>query len=180
MMAQETVRPNNKPNNGEDVQLEWEYKLPFLHSSLLKKILIAFGTPIIVTGVILALWIGMLNGLIIMMIVAGLFSIGVLVAAIVFADGFHFTFRLTAEGIWSHLSKREGSIANATMAGGLLAGSPGATGAGLLAKAEQSVFISWSDIKKVKVVEKNCSIKIGRPLGYKPIELYCSHKAYSK
>ena len=50
--------------------------------------------------------------------------------------------------------------------GGILAGSHGAKGGGLLTKAEQTVFIPWLNIKKVKVVEKYCLIKIGRSFGY--------------
>jgi hypothetical protein len=163
----------------EDVLLEWEYRLPFLHISLLKKVLIAFGIPILITGIILAMRIGIVNGLIIMLIVTGVFLIGVFVAALVCANGFHFTFRLTADGIWSHMGKREECIANATTVGGILAGSSAATGAGLLAKAEQNVFIPWNNIKKVKVVEKHSFIKIGRSFGYKPIELYCSRENFN-
>ncbi len=50
--------------------------------------------------------------------------------------------------------------------GGILAGSHGAKGGGLLTKAVQNVFIPWLNIKKMKVVEKYCLIKIGRSFGY--------------
>jgi hypothetical protein len=174
-VKQEMIASDDK----EEVLLEWQYRLPFLHVSLLKKVLMAFGIPILVAGVILAMLIGVVNGLVIMLIVAGIFLIGVLVAALVYRNGFHFIFRLTADGIWSHMGKREERIANATTAGGILAGSPGATGAGLLAKAEQNVFIPWKDVRKLKVIEKDCFIKVGRSFGYKPIGIYCSPENFN-
>ena len=175
-MEQENTGANGK----KDALMEWDYRLPFFHTPVLKKVLMAFGIPILMTGIILALWIGVLNGLIIMLILAGVFLIGFFVAALVCAGGFHFTYRLTTDGIWSHMGQREGRLANATTAGGILAGSPGATGAGLLAKAEQNVFIPWNNIKKVKVVEKKCFIRIGRSFGYKPIELHGSPEHFKQ
>ena len=175
-VEQEKVVSDDK----EDVLMEWEYRLPFFHLPMLKKILMAFGIPILITGIILALRIGVVNGLVIMFIVAGVFSIGFFVAALVYANGFHFTYRLTTDGIWSHMGKREKRVAEATTVGGILTGSPGAVGAGLLAKAEQNVFIPWKDITKVNVVEKDCSIKIGRSFGYKPIELHCAPQDFKR
>ena len=101
-----------------------------------------------------------------MLIVASIFAVGVVVAAFICRNGFYFTFRLTAGGIWSHMGEREEGIANSITVGGILAGSHGAKGGGLLTKAEQNVFTPWLNIKKVKGVEKYCLIKIGRSFGY--------------
>ena len=47
------------------------------------------------------------DGLLSMLIVASIFEVGVVVAAFICRNGFYFTFRLTAGGIWSHMDERE-------------------------------------------------------------------------
>ena len=42
-----------------------------------------------------------------MLIVASIFAVGLVVAAFICRNGFYFTFRLTAGGIWSHMDERE-------------------------------------------------------------------------
>lgn len=167
-------------NDKEDVLLEWDHRVSFFQISVLKNVLMAFGIPMLVVGVILAILIGFVNGLVIMSIVSGIFLIGIFFATLVYRNGFDFTFRLTSNGIWSHMGKREENTADAAMVGGILTGSPGTLGAGLLAKAEQNVFIAWKDITKIKVVEKDCLIKIGASFGTKPIDLYCSPEHFKK
>ena len=101
---------------------------------------------------------------------------GPIVALVLFVvdlgGGAPMTFRLTSGGIWCHQGHRADAAATATTVGGLLAGSPGTVGAGLLAKAEQDVFIAWDQVSRVTRWSRGTLILVGRHSGLKPIGLW--------
>ena len=94
------------------------------------------------------------------------------------AGGFHASYTITSKGIYFSSGKTEKDIADAVTVLGILSGSAGRTGAGLLARSEQDAFIGWSEVRKVKIREGKCYIFVRKGFGSKPIGLYCTEENF--
>jgi hypothetical protein len=162
----------------EQLLLTWEGRIRLLaNSGVWKSILMAFGIPSMLLGVL----VGFVTkrpeyGLAVPLVaMAVLLTIYLLVAAVIdLFGGFKVTFFLTTRGVRSVLGRGPQAVSTTAILMGLFTGKHGGVATGVLAKSEQNVFIPWTDITKIKVSPGRRSILIKREWGYKPIELYCT------
>ncbi|MDR3401334.1 MAG: hypothetical protein P4L99_02460 [Chthoniobacter sp.] len=108
-------------------------------------------------------------------IFAGFMLLYLLIAIVIdLFGGFRTTFALTSQGVRSIAGKHAQHAADAAFWAGILAGKPGAIGAGLGAKAEQNVFIPYASVTKIKLSAQSRTILVKGGFVDKPIRLYCN------
>lgn len=172
-----------KSDMKEEVLSAWTYPIKMLFSGRLwKTFLLVFGIPIAALGIFLMFIAGVTVGL---LAFAGGVALFALVWAIVgvvvdLAGGFEATYVVTNEGVYFKSGKRAQAAVNLATAAGALAGSPGLTGAGLLAKSERGAFLAWKNIRKVTIDDSGKYIEIRGGFGSKPIGLYCSKEGFQR
>jgi hypothetical protein len=96
------------------------------------------------------------------------------------AGGFEANYVVTNEGVYFRSGKKAQAVANFATVAGALSGSPGLTGAGLLAKSERGAFLAWKDVRKITVDDAGNYIEIRGRFGSKPIGLYCSKEEFQR
>ncbi|MCX6620946.1 MAG: hypothetical protein NTY38_07665 [Acidobacteria bacterium] len=85
------------------------------------------------------------------LVLAGFLLLFLAIAAVLFGNRFPVEFRVGPEGIeWKSLSRRGRFSNRAAIVAGVLAGSAGTAGAGLLAAAQEFGGLEWSEIRKLK------------------------------
>lgn len=105
----------------------------------------------------------------------------VLVGAVIdLGGGFRVKFALTTRGVRSLMGRGARTAADAAIWTGILSGSLGAVGGGLLARAEQNVFIPFADVRKVRLRPGRGFIRIKGGFLDKPIGLYCTKDRYAQ
>lgn len=167
----------------EENLFQWNSRIKMLGNPILwGNFLVVFGAPILVLGIVLGL-VGKIQEAI--LLAGGLFAFFAVIwfvtgMVIDLGGGFFASYRITSKGIYFASGKSEKAVADAVTAAGALAGSAGTAGAGLLARAEQSAFIEWGEIKKVKVRERSRHLFIRKEFGSKPIGLYCTEENFQK
>jgi hypothetical protein len=92
--------------------------------------------------------------------------------------GFSASFVITSRGIYFTSGPGSKKAADIATLIGAFAGSAGAAGAGLLARAEQDNAVEWEKIKKVKVRKGIRYIFVRGSFGHKPIGLYCNKENF--
>ena len=161
----------------EEVLFKWDHQIKMLFNPVLWGNFVAcFGIPIIVLGLFLKfatkvhpVFLPMAGFLVFFAVIW--FITGIVIDL---GGGFAAHFVITSRGIY--FSSGTGAKKAADMAAviGALAGSASATGAGLLARAEQEASVEWEKIKKVKVRKGMRYIFLRAGFGNKPIGLYCN------
>ena len=103
------------------------------------------------------------------------------VMAIMFPKGFISRIKINKIGVSQvSLSPTKG-VNRAAIIGGVLAKSPGAVGVGLLAEAGDSRFLSWKEIKVVKVNKNSRYIYLSKgKWGLFPIGFFCPAEKYKE
>jgi len=148
----------------EEICLVWDARIRVLsNAAVWGGMLAAFGIgACLVTVLFLAIsrsvWALAVGG--------GLFAFVMLIFLLVglvidLFGGFRVTFALTTLGVRSIAGKGAGRAADAAFWTGVLAGSAGAVGAGLLAKAEQSAFIPYGQIATSRASNRKSSVRSG-------------------
>jgi hypothetical protein len=157
----------------EETLLAWDHRIRMLaNPNLWRAFALVFGAPLMVLGAVLAVTAGWKTGL--TALVGGLVLFGALwliVGVIVdLMGGFRAHYAVTTRGLYFASGKGERRAAQAASVIGLLAGKPGAAGAGLLAQSEQDAFIAWPDIARVKTRGHYVEVRSRHAL--KPIGFY--------
>ena len=173
-------QPSATPES-EEVLFKWDHSIKMLFNATLWKTFFAiFGIPLTLLGLFIK-FAGKVHNVLLPMlgIFAFFFVIWVITGIIIdLMGGFFATYVITSKGIYFASGKKERAIANAATLVGALAGSLGATGAGLLARSEQDASIEWAKVKKVKVSAGSRYIFIREGFGSKPIGLYCNKENF--
>lgn len=94
--------------------------------------------------------------------------------------GFLTGFALTTSGVRSIGGKGAKTAAQTAFWVGVLAGKPGAAGAGLLAESEQNNFIAYPEITQIKLRPGRFNIRVKGGFLQKPIALYCLPDNYAR
>lgn len=168
----------------EQLLITWETRIRLLtNPSVWASMLLVLGIPSLLLGIFVAVLAkrpeyALLVPLGGMSILFGIFIVVALVIDVF--GGFKATFFLTTHGVRSVSGKGAKAASTAAIVMGVLAGKPGAVGAGLLATSEQNVFIPWNDITKIKVKTGRRYILVKREWGNKPIGLYCTRENLSQ
>lgn len=167
----------------QQVLLEWPARVPVLRNrNLWFNVCIGFGIPSIVIGSFFGWGDSLVTGL--------KFSAGFLVfflmlfvvigGVIDLLGGFRVLFRLTDAGVESLAGKASSRAGRIASVGGFLAGSMGAVGAGLAAREEAHVFISWDEVQSTKVNERTGYVLVKAGFFSKPIGLYCTPENFQQ
>lgn len=105
-------------------------------------------------------------------IFAGLMLLFVLIGGVIdLCGGFRVRFLLTSRGVYSLSGKGARAAANTALVGGLLTGNLAGMGAGALARAEQTVFIPYGEVTRVRPSGRHILVK--GDWAQKPIRLAC-------
>lgn len=101
---------------------------------------------------------------------------------ILFPNGFMYRATLDEKGVVQvSVTAATKLVSRAAILGGILRGSPGAVGTGILAEAGEKRYLSWREIKVVKINTKNryCYFSIGR-FGLFPIGFTCPEQYFER
>jgi hypothetical protein len=110
---------------------------------------------------------------------AGLMLLFVLIGGVIdLCGGFRVRFLLTSRGVYSLSGKGARAAANTALVGGLLTGNLAGMGAGALARAEQTVFIPYGEVTRLKAGGRHILVKGG--WAQKPIRLDCPPEEFPR
>ncbi len=174
---------NTGEAGGEELRLAWDNRIRILlNPSVWGGVLAAFGiSTCLFTALMLAIskspWALVVGGGIFTFFMAVFVVVGL---AIDLFGGFRTTFALTTHGVRSIAGKGAGRAADAAFWTGVLLGSAGAAGAGLLAKSERNVCIPYGEVTKVKFKPGRRYILVKGGFLQKPIGLYCTPENYDQ
>lgn len=180
-MADTNQKDPKAASGSEENLFQWNYQIKMLFNpTLWKTFFVIFGIPIALLGLVLK-FIAKIHPVLLPMAGIFVFFFVIWVITGIMMDlmgGFLASYRLTSKGIYFTSGKNEKNIADAVTVIGALTGKPGMAGAGLLARAEQSNFIDWAKVKKVKVRAGSRYIFIREGFGCKPVGLYCTKENF--
>ena len=175
-------QPSATPES-EEVLFKWDHSIKMLFNATLWKTFFAiFGIPITLLGLFLKFAVKVPNVFLPMAGIFAFFFVIWIIAGVIIdlMGGFFAQYVITSRGIYFASGKKERAIANAATVVGVLAGSLGATGAGMLARSEQDASLEWSKVKKVKISTGSRYIFIREGFGSKPLGLYCTKDNFEK
>jgi hypothetical protein len=161
----------------EEVLFHWDHKIKMLFNPVLWGSFVAcFGIPAILLGIGFSFTGNMKAAVLLPAGLIVFFAVMWFLAGIVIdlGGGFAASFVITSRGIYFSSGSGAKKAADMATVIGALAGSASATGAGMLARAEQNTSVEWEKIKKVKVRKGMRYIFIREGFGNKPIGLYCN------
>jgi hypothetical protein len=169
------------PLESEETLFQWNARIRMLFNPVLwRSFLFVFCIPILLLSAVLGVlsgsvedaWLLALGGLIFFV------ALWILIAIVVdLMGGFQAKYLITNEGIYFKSGKAEKAVANTAVVVGALARS---AGSGLLARSEQSSFLDWKRVKKVKIRPSLRYIEVRGGFGSKPIGLYCTEENFPK
>ena len=168
---------------GEELWLAWDARVRvLLNPSVWGGVLLAFG---ISSCLFTALMLFISKSPWALAVGAGIFAFFMAIFVVVglaidLFGGFQTTFALTTQGVRSIAGKAAGRAADAAFWTGVLLGSAGAAGAGLLAKSEKNVYIPYGEVTKVKFKPGRRYILVKGVFLQKPIGLYCTPENYDQ
>jgi hypothetical protein len=165
--------------------LTWERKIPLITNPFL--VLQGIAIPLGI-GVVLGLMFWLITGaqeMLLMFVVLGgflalVFLLVMLVLQIVTGGGLLTTFYIGSEGVAHRAGRTTGALNRAATAGSVLAGSPGGTGAGLLAMSQEYNILEWNTVRYISVYPSVRSLVFRSPLLISPVVLYCTEENFSR
>jgi hypothetical protein len=172
------------PGEPDDL-LSWERKIPLITNPYLVLQCIAIPSGIgIVLGLLFWLFTGE-QGLFILFLVLGgflalLFLLVMLVLQLVTGGGLATTFFISSEGVGYRAGSTTRALNRASAAGGVLLGSAGGTGAGLLAMSQECSVLAWGEIRYISVYPSVRSLVFRSPWLIGPVVLYCTEENFSR
>lgn len=162
----------------EQVLMTWPARIRVLaNASVWSGMAMALGIPGVALGILVAVISKRPEYALLVpaVVLSVTFAIFILVGVVIdLFGGFQVTFVLTTDGVRSLSGKGARAASTAAVVVGVLAGSAGAAGAGLLARSEQDVFIAWKDVSKIRPNLKRRYILVKGGWADKPIGLYCT------
>jgi len=169
--------------------LEWEIAFPLLTNRffLYDMVKLFFWTFLIFNGIMMTIFLIQreFDALVPMLelsvvIVLGLALLTVPITAIIFRNRFPTRFAVRPDGaFYKSLSGRASTLNRAAIVVGILAGKPGAAGAGLLAASQETGGIAWQDVRKVHEYPAQCVISLMNSWRV-VLRLYCSPEDYPR
>lgn len=161
----------------EQVLMSWPAQIKILNSpEVWKSMALALGISGLALGGLLWAVSGSAQGLLVglgccLFLVVLFVLVGIVIDR---CGGFAVSFALTSTGIRSVSGKGAELAADAAFWTGLLAGSAGTAGAGLLARAEHDILTPYEDVTRVTVNAPRKYVHVKGALRSKPIGLSCT------
>jgi len=112
-------------------------------------------------------------------ILAVLVVLFALIALVFFGNHYPMAFRITPRGIgWMTLSRRARAADRVAIVAGILSGNPGAAGAGMIAASQESGWLQWGQLCRVK---KHPDVRVISLMNTwrVVIRLYCTPENYA-
>jgi hypothetical protein len=166
-------------------EIQWTNSIPiFKNSTILKQLGIAVGLPF---GFVIA-FILISSGWSKDSLYAASFIIEALLLAyllikVVCGGKYEAEFTIDEKGIYCCSEEKQASknrlLNKLTVLAGIFSGKPAVSGAGLLAQSKNRMFIPWTNISKIKYIEKEFVILIYGGFAEK-IALFCTGDNYSE
>lgn len=176
-----------KENN--DGKISWEIDIPLLNNKILiKQTLIVFVITYIIISFIMS-FIFLFNGeyktvftmlLIFLIVCGGLFVLSLLIMLFVFGNKMRLRFTVDEKGVlYEMIDTRGKKLTTLAIILGLFTKRPTSTGAGLIAKSQERVFIDFKNVLKIDERDKQKVILLKnewRTL----LAIYCKEENYDK
>ena len=168
--------------------LHWEYTIPLVKNMVLwRDLVLTLGLPVLVIAVIVVLFSNAGDPLGVLMLFGVLFLIFLLIAFIVMAaishslgGGLAATFYINNAGVGYEAGRPAKKISRGTLVLSLMSGSIKAAGTSLIAIAQEENFISWQDVRSVKIYTSQRVIHISSKELINPIALYCTAENFDR
>lgn len=169
-------------------ELRWHRKVPLINNIVLWRDLaiVILGSMIIFFLIIAVatggedLWALLQIAGLVLCIMLTLLMIGILVLWVLTLGGPEAEFSISSKGIGYEAGKRSKTINSGIVAAGILAGSLNTTGAGMIAKSQEALFIGWNDVGSVKFHRRQRVIYVRPKMLVGPIALYCTPDNFSR
>jgi len=92
--------------------------------------------------------------------------------------GFTADYYVNLQGAGQQASKATGSVNTGITIAGILLGSMSAAGAGMIAKGQETQFISWDEARSVAFNPRKKTMTVTRKSFVFPVRLYCTEDNY--
>ncbi len=106
-----------------------------------------------------------------------------LLIKVVYGGKYEAEFAVDEKGIYCRTEEKQASksrlLNGLTVLAGIFSGNPAVSGAGLLAKSKNRIFIPWTNVSKIKYIEKHFVILINGGFAEK-ITLFCTRENYGE
>ncbi|WP_424359916.1 hypothetical protein [Methanocella sp. MCL-LM] len=169
-------------------ELRWRRKVPLINNLVLWRDLavVLVGSMIIFFLIIAVatggedLWALLQVAGLVLCIMLALLAIAVLVLWALTLGGPVAEFSINSKGIGYEAGKRSKTINSGIVAAGILAGSLNTAGAGMIAKSQEALFISWNEVRSVKIHRRQRVLYVRPKMLVGPIALYCTPDNFSQ
>jgi len=172
---------HGKTRGDQSDNLNWSLKVPLIRNSILLRelgIQLGVGAAVIVVMMLLVTWGDYMAAaqisLMIIGIVVGLFLVALLVLNIIYRGSFEARFHIGRDGAGFELGKLVKKVNTAAVLISLLGRNPVVIGAALIAKARESEFINWDEVRDITLYKKDRVIYFRRRSLVRPLVLFCS------
>jgi len=168
--------------------IHWDYTIPLVKNTVLwRDLVLALGLPLIVIAIIVVLFSNASDRIGVLMLFGVLFLTFLSIAFIVMVavsrslgGGLAARFYVNNAGIGYEAGGPAKKISHGTLALSLMSGSIYAAGISLIAISQEESFISWQDVRSVKIYDHQRVILIrSKELG-SPIALYCTPENFGR
>ena len=162
--------------DNDHVLLQWSTCIRMLFSrQMWKTFFILFGITLALIGILLSVVSKPEDGLIAFFGGLAVFGVLWIITGIVvdLFGGFGANYLVTVAGIGFSSGKGTRATVDTVAVLGALTGNTGMLASGLLAQAEQDIFIAWADIARVSVFEGSRYIEVRSKRAIKPLGMYC-------
>lgn len=169
-------------------ELRWHRKVPLINNRVLwRDLAVVIAGSLIILFLILAvvtggedLWSLLQVAVLVLCIMLALMAIAIPVLWVLTLGGPEAEFSISSRGIGYEAGKRSKTINSGIVAAGALAGSLNTAGAGMIAKSQEALFISWKEVRSVKIYRKQRVIYVRPKILVGPIALYCTPDNFSQ
>ena len=171
-----------------DGGLRWEYTIPLVKNMVLwRDLVLALGLPVLVIAVIVVLFSNAVDRLRVLMLFGVLFLIFLLIAFIVMVaisrslgGGLAAKFYVNNAGVGYEAGSPAKKISHGTLILSLMSGLITAAGTSLIAISQEENFISWQDVRSVKIYSRQRIIHISSKELLNPIAVYCTEENFGR
>jgi hypothetical protein len=168
--------------------LHWEFTIPLVKNPLLwRDLVLALGLPVLVIAVIVVLFSNAGDRLGVLVLFGVLFLIFLLIAFIVMVavsyslgGGLAARFYVNNAGVGYEAGGPAKKISRGTLVLSLMSGSIKAAGTSLIAISQEENFISWQDVRSIKIYPRQRVIHISSKELINPIALYCTAENFGR
>jgi hypothetical protein len=168
--------------------VRWEHRIPLVANSVLwRDLVFALGIPVLIIGAIVVIFSDAQNRLDMIILFCVLYLIFLLIALAVMValsrslgGGLQATFYVNHAGIGYEAGPLAKKVNRGTLILSLMSGSVKAAGTTLIAISQEENFISWEDVRSVKIYARPRVVHIRSKELINPIALYCTPETFGR